>query len=260
VVVTALTSLLALAAGRGWAACWLAGAIASGQAALGWSNDWVDRDRDRRAGRGDKPLAADQLPARSVGIAALVALAACVPLSLLYGVWAGLAHLAAVGCGLLYNFRLKARLASFVPYLVSFGLLPVVVTLGLVPPRLPSAWSVVAAALLGLAGHLTQTLPDIPDDRMLAINGLPQRLGRRRSSYLACASLMASMAAITGGHMRSGGWPPPVSAIGLGLAATLGLGVIAAAHSGRWNLSFRLILASAALVTAAFVTEGGFFS
>src|SRR5437899_10242786 len=105
--VTAVTTILALSAGRGAGAIWVAFAVLAGQLFVGWSNDYLDRDRDRAAGRADKPLAQDQLRAGTVGLAALVAIAAALPLSLASGLAATAAHLTAIAAATLYNLGLK---------------------------------------------------------------------------------------------------------------------------------------------------------
>ena len=63
----------------------VAAAFAAGQLATGWSNDWIDRDRDVRTGRTDKPVVQGRLPPRTLRRAATAAGAACVPLSLALG-------------------------------------------------------------------------------------------------------------------------------------------------------------------------------
>ena len=56
--VTVLTGLLSVAQGLAPATtALLVGAVLAGQLSVGWSNDLVDRTRDRDAGRRDKPLA-----------------------------------------------------------------------------------------------------------------------------------------------------------------------------------------------------------
>src|SRR5262249_36057845 len=138
-LVTLLTGVLALAAGRGWGTLWVVAAVGAGQLAVGWSNDYLDRALDRAAGRGDKPLAGDDRTAEAaaVRVAALVALVAAVPLSLVVSAGFALAHLVAVGCALAYNAGLKRRALSVLPYAVAFGLLPVAVALSLPRPHLP---------------------------------------------------------------------------------------------------------------------------
>jgi 4-hydroxybenzoate polyprenyltransferase len=257
VVVTGLTSALAIRAGGGAAIWWLTGAIASGQLAVGWSNDWLDRDRDRAAGRRDKPLAVGHVSPHWVGGAALFALGLCVPFSLLYGILAGIVHLAAVGLALLYNLGLKRSWVSLVPYALGFASIPVVVTLGLAPPHLPPSWMVAAAGLLGSAGHFTQTLPDIPSDRLLSVNGFPQRLGRQGSAYAAFLSLAGAIGFTAAPViLHPIGSVSPISLVSLGWAAALSLGILASVHAQRWNLGFGLTLAAACLVTAVVVVGG----
>ncbi|MBA3367781.1 MAG: UbiA family prenyltransferase, partial [Geodermatophilaceae bacterium] len=99
-------------------------AVAAGQLSIGWSNDWRDRDRDRKSGRRDKPLANGAVSARVVGFATLLAAIACVVLSLAVGAAPGVLHLSAVAAAWAYNFWLKATVVSVVPYAVAFGLLP----------------------------------------------------------------------------------------------------------------------------------------
>ena len=129
--VTAITTALALSVGRGAGSVWVALAVLSGQFSVGWSNDYLDRERDLRALRADKPIAARQINANLVGTCAVVALGVCVPLSMISGWRAGTIHLIAVALAWLYNIKLKSTLASVVPYLFAFGLLPAFVTLGL---------------------------------------------------------------------------------------------------------------------------------
>src|SRR5207237_13447 len=57
-LVTLLTVVLSLAAGRRWDVLWVAASVACGQLAVGWSNDYLDRDLDREQARPDTPLAA----------------------------------------------------------------------------------------------------------------------------------------------------------------------------------------------------------
>ena len=58
VAVTALTALLAAAAGHGLrTGLVVTAAVAAGQLTIGWSNDVIDADRDQQVGRIDKPVA-----------------------------------------------------------------------------------------------------------------------------------------------------------------------------------------------------------
>ena len=164
-------------------------AFLTGQLSVGWSNDWIDAERDRSVARPDKPVV-QGLPAASVRTAALLAATACVPLSLALGWRAGAAHLVAVASAWLYNARLKATVLSWAPYALSFGLVPSVVTL--VRHAWAPAWATAAGALLGVAAHAANVLPDLAQDRLTGVRGLPQRLGARGAALLAGGCLLAA--------------------------------------------------------------------
>jgi 4-hydroxybenzoate polyprenyltransferase len=250
--VTLAAGVLALGAGRGVGTLLVLAAIGSGQLAVGWSNDYLDRDLDRESGRDDKPIPAGRIPARAVGVASLAALAACVPLSLASGLGSGMAHLVAVGCALAYNAGLKAKPVSFLPYAIAFGLAPAVITLGLPVPRWPPAWALAAGSLIGAGGHFTQVLGDIPADRTLGINGLPQLLGERVSAVAAALLLAAATLLLTFGPGR----PGALQLAGLGLVALLTASILVAAAKGRSKAAFRLTLGVAAVAVLAFLAGG----
>lgn len=201
VAVTGIATALAQAAGARTG--WVAAAFLSGQLTTGWTNDWRDRDRDRVRGRTDKPLVQGALTARALGGAALVAAVACVPLSLLMGVGAGLVHLVAVASAASYNLRLKATALSFLPYAVSFGLVPSVVTLSADGTWAPW-WGTSAGALLGVGAHVANALPDLADDLATGVRGMPQRLGPRRGAVVMAAVLLAATALLVLGPGRPG--------------------------------------------------------
>ena len=106
--VTVLATVMSAVAGRSAAGCALvAAAVLTGQVSIGWCNDLVDRNRDRAAGRTDKPLATGAVPPRLVAVACGLAAAACVPLSLASGWRAGVAHLLGVAGGWAYDLGAK---------------------------------------------------------------------------------------------------------------------------------------------------------
>ncbi|WP_308288447.1 UbiA family prenyltransferase [Streptomyces macrolidinus] len=207
VTVTALATALAATSGRGPTGCALvAAAVLTGQLSVGWSNDWIDRARDAAADRRDKPLVAGASRPRAVAVAAGWALGLCVPLSLASGPAAGAAHLTCVAAAWAYNLGVKRTVLSWLPYAVAFGLLPAFVTLGLPGRPWPPVWAVTAGALLGVGAHLTNVLPDIDADLAAGVRGLPQRLGRCRTRYLAPVPLFAASTVLVFG-------PPERSAI-----------------------------------------------
>jgi len=180
VAVTAVTTALAVLSGRdAWGCAAVAVAVLAGQLATGWSNDWFDAARDTAVGRTDKPIVSGAVDVGTVRTAALVALVACIPLSLLSGWRAATAHLVAVGSAWAYNAGLKATVVSPLPYAVSFGLLPAFVTLGLPGHPWPRPAVMAATALLGIGAHFINTLADREDDARSGVVGLPQRMSAR---------------------------------------------------------------------------------
>lgn len=219
--VTAVTTAFAVSAGRGFGSVWVAAATLAGQLSVGWSNDYLDRERDRASRRPDKPVAHGRVPAPRVGVAAVLALLAAVPLSLLSGPAAAIAHLVAIGSGWSYNLGLKATRWSIAPYVLSFSLLPAFVTLGLPGQPAPPWWAVSAGGLLGAGAHLANVLPDIDDDLRTGVQGLPHRLGRRVSGLAAALLLLAATVVLA--------LAPPAGAGPLEWLAVAAAGVVVAA-------------------------------
>jgi heme o synthase len=250
--ITAAVGVLALSAGRGWSTIWAVTAVLAGQLFVGWTNDYLDRDLDRRSGRLEKPIVAGLVPAGRVRLAAILALVACLPLSLANGLAAGLVHLVGIALATIYNAGLKSTPASVIPYLVAFGLLPAFITLGLRPSHLPPAWATGAAALLAAGAHFTQVLPDIDAERRLGIRGLPHLLGTRGSTF-AAALLIAGSALLV---LLGPGHPGELQLSLLGLTLVVTAGVVSTGLSGRYGLSFRLTLLAAGGVALILVLSG----
>lgn len=224
--VTLLAGLLAVAQGlEVGRAVVLVAAVLAGQLSIGWSNDLVDRARDLRAGRGDKPLATGEASVGLVRAACAAAVVACVGLSLALGPAAGLVHLGCVASAWAYNLGLKATVWSWLPYAASFGGLTAVVTLtdGQAPPW----WWPLGAALLGVGAHLLNVLPDLADDAATGVHGLPHRLGPRRIAPVAAAVLVAASAVVL-----VGAGPPAAVTAGVGVAV-LGLAAVVVRAHGR---------------------------
>ena len=234
--VTAMATAVAHTAGA--SAGWVAAAFLSGQLTTGWTNDWLDSDRDRFTCRTDKPVVQGAVSPTGLRTAALLAALCCVPLSLAMGWAAGAVHLVAVGSAAAYNFRLKASPASFAPYAVSFGLVPSIITLSAGTGFAPG-WATAAAALLGVGAHLVNVLPDLEDDAATGIRGLPHRLGRLPATLLAAVLLLGAT-----GLLGLGPGAPT--------AATIAVMIVAAAVTG-WGLLRGLRPGSRAAFLAAIV-------
>lgn len=225
----------------------LAAALLAGQLSIGWANDAVDAARDTAAARTAKPVVAGLVTARAVHRAAVVAAAGCVPLSLLLGALPGVLHLVAVASGWAYDLRVKGTPFSPLPYLVSFGLLPAVAATA---AEQPVPWLlVVAAGVLGAAAHFANTVPDADADARTGVRGLPQRLGPRRSRWVAAVGVVLSCAVLLAGAR---GELPGVAVVLLVLAA--GLGTAGGALGG--TRAFRAVLAAAGVAVVGVVLAG----
>jgi 4-hydroxybenzoate polyprenyltransferase len=199
-------------------------AVFTGQLSIGWSNDYLDAERDRAVDRSDKPVAAGAVAPRTAGIAALVALVLTMALSAALGWPGGAAALVIVLCGWLYNLGLKATILSWLPYAIAFGMLPAAATLPAAAPRWPAAWALAAGGMLGVAAHLANVLPDLRDDAATGVRGLPHRLGGKATALAGAGILLAVSAVILFGP---GGQPSPWRWAGF-VVATLVAGTAAA--------------------------------
>ena len=171
------------------------------------------------------------------------------------GAAAATVHLiAVVGSGWLYNLWLKRSWASWVPYVVCFGLLPAVVTLSLPGRPWPPGWAVAAGALLGFGAHLANVLPDLADDVATGVRGFPHRLGRTRTAVLAPIALSAATACVVFGP---GGAPDLLGWAGLVVAVALsGTAAVVALRRPSSHRPFQLTLAVAALDVLLLVASG----
>ncbi|MFP3465192.1 UbiA family prenyltransferase [Leifsonia sp. SIMBA_070] len=218
-------------------------AILFGQLSIGWSNDWLDAARDRAVQRTDKPAARGDVSVAVVRTAAFVALVVAILITVPLGAGALVAHLIAIAGGWAYNLGLKTTASSWVPFAVSFGVLPAIATLGQEQPALPQWWVFAAGALLGVAAHVTNVLPDLEDDARTGIRGLPHRLGARISGLLAFTALAVATLLITFGPglpVR----PLLIAGLVIGLAAAV-LGVVLLLRRSPTRLLMQLIMTCA---------------
>ena len=222
--------------------------VAGSQVATGALNDWADRDRDRQA-RPEKPIPAGEIsPVAALGIASaglVLQLAASLPL----GALATLLGITALGSAVAYDLGLSRTPASVVPYLVSFGLLPLWIAAGLGVPLERVLPAVPLIAPFAVAAHLANTLRDWDADAAGGSRSLTQVLGRRWSRRAALvlgvgAGLAAGALAVATG--RLGVTSAVLGASGLlaiaqgaRSAGALWYGMLAAAvlWAGAWALS-----------------------
>lgn len=197
-------------------------AVLMQQFSVGLSNDWLDSARDRAVERTDKPVATQLIGRQVVRNGSFVCALLAVVTSLFLGVLPAAWMLLMLVVGWSYNLGLKANWSSVLPYAVGFGCLPVFVTLSQQPPGWPAWWIITAAALLGVAAHFANALPDLFDDRATGVRALPHLIGQAASAIvIAVTASVASLIIFT----QSATLNPVVG--WLGLTLTIALAVIA---------------------------------
>ncbi|HEY4226573.1 MAG TPA: UbiA family prenyltransferase [Pseudolysinimonas sp.] len=258
--VTVVAVLLGIAVGlEPWRVAVLGFALLFDQASVGLSNDWIDADRDRAVGRTDKPVARGEIGVGAVRAAAWITAAIAILLTLPLGLAATVAHLVALASAWTYNAALKNSPVSVLPYAVSFGLLPAIASLARPVPALPAWWVFAAGALLGVAAHFANVLPDLDDDRRTGIRGLPHRLGLRPSIVVTWAALLLGAVAITVGVALGsrGAGVPAFTVLGLLISLIIAVtGLVTAVRRGVGRWLFRLVIAAALVDVAMLVLAG----
>jgi 4-hydroxybenzoate polyprenyltransferase len=157
-------------------------AVLCGQLSVGWLNDYVDASLDGSVARSDKPLVAGTLQLSALKVPIAIAMILVVPLSLLAaGLIGGLAHILAVASAHVYNLYLSRTIWSWLPYAVSFGLLPFFVAQTASAELWPETPMIMLFSLVGVIAHLLNALPDIELDRKAGKGGLAVSLGRQKS-------------------------------------------------------------------------------
>ena len=245
IAVSTLSGVLAVGSGGGARSALIVAAVLAGQLSVGWSNDWVDAERDTLVARSDKPVATGRVAVGTVRAAAIAAAGACVVLSFLLGWAAGGVHLVAVASAWVYNLGLKRTAWSWAPYALSFGLLPLALALAL-PGRPTAAWWVMAAgALIGVGAHGANVLPDLRDDAATGVRGLPHRLGATGTTLGSAGSLLAATALLV--LAPAGGATAEGAAALTAATAVAATGTVAAFRDQRSRLPFLASIVVAAV-------------
>lgn len=253
----AATGALAVVAADGWPDGWVLTrmlvAMFGAQAAIGAANDYFDRELDATA-KPWKPVAAGLVaPGTGLGVAAALVAMAMVLAATISG-WSLLLMAIGTACGLAYDARLKRSVLSAVPFMVAIPTLPLWVWVSLGEWDAVLWWLLLLGALIGLALHLANTLPDVRTDEAVGVRGLAHRLGIQRSAIVGWASFGGAigLAAIAG--IAAGGdvWL---------LAGSIVVGMLALAASvavyARWRSEFALQVGFGVLgIGAATVATG----
>ena len=250
--VTTVVAALALAGGRSASGVALvAAAVLAGQLSVGWCNDARDADRDRQAGRTEKPVVRGDVSERLLWVLAPIALVVSIVLSYAAaGPIGGTAHSVAVLSAWAYDLRLKTTVLSPLPYAVSFGLVPAFVTYGLTPPSAPAPWLTGAAALLGVGAHLANAAPDVESDLRVGAGGLVARIGPRAAGVAALVWVGGAVALLLA-NVGLGAWPTAAVAVGVAGSA------VAVLARGTGRALFRLVLVLAVLAVGLLLAAAG---
>lgn len=196
-------------------------AVAGSQILTGALNDWADRDRDRVA-QPSKPIPSGAVTPTSALTLAVVGGALQVVASLPLG-WPALGlGLVASTSAVAYNLWLSRTPFSVVPYLVSFGILPLWIAAGVGVPLSRVAVAPLVVGPFAAAAHLANTLRDFDTDAGLGARNLAQALGRRAAMTLAWALAVGVGIAVGIALMAGGSLQAPAVGLGvIGLAAVV---------------------------------------
>jgi 4-hydroxybenzoate polyprenyltransferase len=236
----ALGAILAAQSGAvpGWRLALTTLAVAGSQILTGALNDWADRDRDRVA-QPSKPipsgLVAPAVALVVAGAGAAIQLAASLPLGPLPLLLGATASASAVA----YDLWLSRTPFSVVPYLVSFGLLPLWVAAGVGVDLGRVAAAPVIVGPFAAAAHLANTLRDFDVDARVGSRNLAQTLGRARAFRLAWG-LVVGVGLGVGAALLVAGSVAPAS-LGLGV---VGLGAVLQGIAGPQRLWAGMLVAA----------------
>jgi len=167
-------------------------AMLGSQLAIGWSNDYLDRDADALY-QPWKPVVRGEIDATkmpfAISCALIVSLAAGVTLG-----WLPLLLLVmGTSAGLSYNVWLKNSRLSALPYVVALGVLPPFVWTALDVYKDDFLGLYLVATPLALGAHLANVLPDVESDRAQGRTTLAVALGTTRSLVVLALSLFAPL-------------------------------------------------------------------
>ena len=107
------------------------------------------------------------------------------------GIKGGLVYMLGIACGVAYNLYFKFSIFSPLPYAIAFAALPSSVALS--KDVTPPAWMWLGGALFGMAAHFINVIKDMKQDQASGIQGLPQRLGTKKSIVVAIALIASGL-------------------------------------------------------------------
>ena len=250
---TALGAILAAQAGEsplGIRVVLTVMAVAGSQILTGALNDWADRARDAIA-QPHKPIPSGAVSPRGAllvaAFGALLQVAASVPLGWL----PVLLGVVASGSAAAYNLALSRTPLSVLPYLVSFGMLPLWVAAGVGVGLERVAAAPLLVGPFAAAAHLANTVRDFDGDARIGSRNLAQVIGRRLAFGLACGLAIGVGLGMGAALLLGGGAGLPALLLGAG-----GLVAVAQGIAGLQRLWIGMLVA-AVCWTAAWALATG---
>ena len=226
-------------------------AVAGSQVFTGATNDLADAGRDDAAGRTEKPIPAGEVSLNVALWLASAGLAVQVAASVWLGTLPLVLGLGAVASAAAYNLALSRTPLSPLPYLISFGLLPMWIAAGVGVPLERVVPAVPLAAAFAAAAHLANTLRDFDSDAATGSRCLAQVIGRGATQALAIGLALAVGLGVGAALVASGRASPATLALGAIGTASVGLGAL----GERW-LWYGLLVAAMAWTAAWAISTG----
>jgi len=170
--------------------------VATGQLVVGWSNDLYDYKDDLAHSRTNKPLVSGLITQQFLK----GWLGFMVPFSFLanlfgpLGIKGGLVYMLGIACGVAYNFYFKFSVLSPLPYAIAFAALlsSIAISKDVTPPL----WMLLGGSIFGMAAHFINVIKDMEQDHLSGIQGLPQRLGTKKSIIVAVTLIALGVLAL----------------------------------------------------------------
>ncbi len=227
------------------------------QAHVGMTNDYLDRELDARA-QPFKPLARGAVQPSEARIVIIAAFALMLAFALTLGPVGFLLAMLGTLAGQIYNFWLRGTPFSWLAYLMGFAVLPFFVWDAVQNFSLVYLILFPIGALLVVAVHLAQTLPDVETDRALGVFGLAATLGRERAALVMWLALVTAhaLALLTTYYLRSNLQILFVAMVGsLALIAASALIYYARRTAASAQIVFRLVAPSALILVAGWLAS-----
>ncbi|HEX5369130.1 MAG TPA: UbiA family prenyltransferase [Dehalococcoidia bacterium] len=165
------------------------------QLAIGWSNDYLDREVDA-VHQPWKPIPSGLVEPQLLRVAIVVALIGAMAEGVSLGVVPLLLLAAGTCAGLAYNTGLKDTRLSALPYVVAFAVLPPFVWTALDVYRGDFLLLYPIAAPLAVAAHFANLLPDLETDAAAGRRNAVVALGRTRTLACIFVALLAPFVAL----------------------------------------------------------------